>query len=469
MSFKRTIVIAILFLIVGGLYYHFQIKEKPKQEEQKLKEITLFTIKAEDIKKLKLNRYPEEFTFEKNSDGSWTITNHGPYKADMGVLGNIIQMTANLQRAETVEDKPADLKQYGLEIPKYELSISDGKNTQTIQIGAESIGNKFLYAKMADSPAVFLVDSGIGFNLKGNTVSFRDKSLFSSKLTNPEKIALHTDGSTYMFENKGEKWSLTQPPVPRADDDMASGFILNLMQQSVQDFIPDSPAERKRSGLDKAGNYLEIYEKGKTQPIVLRFTLPEKKEAEIYAIMDGSNEIFRIAPQAREILEVSREKLIKKSLFDFEVDKLVEVTFKWGSDELTIKKETMQGAKGNVQQASWNMVSPVQKGLENEDVFGIIANIRNFYIRDAFFFENNPGKFGLDKPVLTATGKRDDGKTIFTLTIGAVSIDPKFCYVRANDENTVEIIQKETVDSLIGDLNKIIGKEKPVSNGKNAK
>ncbi|MCE1246556.1 MAG: DUF4340 domain-containing protein [Firmicutes bacterium] len=468
MSFKRTIVIALLFLVVGGLYYHFQILEKPKKEEAKLKETALFTLKPENVTKLDIKRYPEEFVFEKKGD-EWMMTAPAEYKADPAVINNIVQMYTDLHKIETVEEKISDAKQFGLEIPKFEITLSDGKTTETVQLGAESVGGKSLFAKMEKLPAVFTVDSGVSFNLKGKISSFRDKTLFPAKPENIEKVVVHSGGATYLFEQKDGKWNLSQPPVPRADSDAVTSYIMTLLQIKALDFQEDNAENRKKSGLEKTDDYLEVYEKGKTQPVVLKYAIPDQKGGSVYGYIENSGELLTINPAVKDILAVSRDKLIKLSLFDFEVDKLGEVSFKWGNNSCTLKKSSSQNTDNNVKQAAWNMVSPEQKGLENEVSFGLIAVIRNLYVRDSFFLEDKPAKFGLDKPELVVTGKREDGKDMFTLTVGGLAADPNFYYVRANDESTVEIVQKEAIVNLLKDLNKLIGKEKPAQDGKTVK
>ena len=76
----------------------------------------------------------------------------------------------------TIEEKPADLTEYGLKEPYAEVSIKlkDDPSPKTLLLGDNNPNFTCVYAKIKDPPRVFLVGNLIKFDLD-SVVNLLDK------------------------------------------------------------------------------------------------------------------------------------------------------------------------------------------------------------------------------------------------------------------------------------------------------
>lgn len=482
MSFKRTIVIVVLFLLVGGFYYLYEIKGKPEREEKKQKENAIFTIEEKDIKTVEMKRKPgkaqkdketEEFLFErvtespeKKSEGtpspestgkiesieidshSWLIKKPKEVKGENSAIDMLARSIVNSSKEETVEDSPADLKKYGLDEPRYILTVSDGKKKETIKIGGKTIDKKNYYAMKEGEKPVFLINSGFSYNTDKNLTGYRDKSVIPIEPDNIERVAVHMGDRTYIFQKDDKKWTLSSPTIPRLDENTVNSYVNGLFRMHTKEFFENTEQNRKVMELQgKPEEMIMLFERGKEEPLTLKISRPRGEQKFIYALAGNSDEIFGLPYRAGTTIDINKEKLIKKALYSFDTNNLSQVQFKIEGKDVNLKKEEIPGDKKK-KDSKWVMTSPEKKDMEIGKIDGIIRIIRNMYARDAKFIEGNPRQYGLDKPRLTVTGKDDKDKDIFTFITGSESSDPKFRYVKVDDEKTVELVKKEAVDNL---------------------
>ena len=89
-------------------------------------------------------------------------------KGDEKAVDDIIRSIIGVVETDPVTDNPSDLVQFGLNRPQMEISVwLEGKEEEmTLLLGNDNPTSITLYAKMGDSPRVFLVGSLIRWALK---------------------------------------------------------------------------------------------------------------------------------------------------------------------------------------------------------------------------------------------------------------------------------------------------------------
>lgn len=502
MSDKRTVIISIIFVLVFGAYYLYTSVLKPKQEEKKAEESAVFSIKEDDLEKIdllvRLDDDPEEeeivfdeeperetqreFTFEKEKkspeeieqqkkesedefdpmfeaerDYVWYITRPKRAKAEQSTIRYIGRSLTNASIMETVEENPGDLEQYGLEPPKYEAVLYQGDKAETLYIGKNTIDNRGLYAKRKDGNSVIIIDSGVKFHLDKRLTEYRDKAIFTADIEQVEKAAVHHQGSFYLFEKKDDKWTVANPVIPREDPRQISNYINGLLKMQTAEFFEMTTKRRIESWVDNSNDYVEIYIKDQKDPIVLRTGNLTPDRQYLYAYLEGSDELLGLPPTIDNTLEPSKDRLITKSLFDFERENITELVFQDGDSSYVIKKSDSNDSKENL----WTLASPAEKTLDSSQIEDVLRNVRNFFISDAFFMQNKLQEFGLDKPQFTLTGRNKEGEQVFAFAAGAPAPDPEKIYVRADSEDIACIMPKNTISKLREDLENIVNpKEK---------
>ena len=472
MNFKKSIVIAVIFLLVAGFYYFYEIVGKPKREEKIRKETTVLTSDEMKVKNLELHRrlegapnetMPADLSFEKK-ENLWMITKPMETKADQNLVGSLIVAVFSAKKDEVVEDDPKDVKQYGLEPPNFTVTISDGAKTETLELGSQTVDKQFFYARIKGQKPVFLTNAGFKSNLEKFLTGYRDKTIFDFKYEDVEKVAAHCEDETYVFEKKDDKWIIAFPPFPRPNSSAVENMVKGIMSFQVAEFFKNTDENRKVQRLDKAENYVEFYLKDKKAPLVFRFSGPMRSEKFLYTLVEGRNELYGLNMASFQLLQLKRENFVKKLLFTFNASLIDSVSIEMEGKTFQLKKEELPDDKKDSKEDimtpkkyKWLLTSPEKKELEVRKINGILNNIRNLYVEKAYFEKDKKEESGISTPTMVITGKLKDGKDLFVLRVGAETKDKHSYYVKADSEDTVETIGKDVINTLQTDLKAALG------------
>src|SRR6267142_2058604 len=139
MRLRNTIIVLILFAIVGG--YAFIVGRYSEPENTR----KLLEVKSADIAKIEL-RYPDrDIVLERDKGGPWRLVKP-------------IGAVADAQLNKTVDEKPADLKAFELDHPKTSVTVTtfDKKTWPSIEVGRSTPIGFNAYVKLSNGPAVLL-------------------------------------------------------------------------------------------------------------------------------------------------------------------------------------------------------------------------------------------------------------------------------------------------------------------------
>src|ERR1700675_306467 len=103
---RNTIIVLVLFALVGG--YAFIVANYSKPEEPK----KLLAVKADDIAKIEL-KYPDrDIVVERKKGGDWELTKPIGSDADQFQAKNLARAIADCEVVSTVEEKPTELEPF---------------------------------------------------------------------------------------------------------------------------------------------------------------------------------------------------------------------------------------------------------------------------------------------------------------------------------------------------------------------
>ena len=482
MNFKKSIVITVIFLLVAGFYYFYEIVGKPKREEKKKKDTSVITIEDVDVKTLDLHRNfgkdkkeekpgekkgtplkPSDISFEKK-DKLWMITKPIQTKAEQNVAIPLIAGITGIKKEEVVEENPEDIKKYGLEPPMFSTTVSDGKKSETVLLGSQTVDKKHFYAQKKGEKEVFLTNAGFKHNLEKFLTGYRDKKIFDIKIEDVGKLAVSYEGNTYIFSRKGDKWAVEAPPFPRADSQFIKNYVQSVLNLQTSEFFDNNEKNRQNQRLDNAQDYIEIYLKDEKHPVVLRLSTPKTSEKFLYSMVDGRDELYGLQKGYYNSMSVKPERLFKKKLFTFDASKLKTLSINMDGKKAEMTKEEVNDKKEDdkkkLKNLKWVITSPQKKDVDSKQVGRLVNNIRNFYVKDAVFAKDKLKETGLDNPSTVITGKDAEGKDVFVLRIGKMTGDKLFYYVMVDDEDTIETMQKPAIEGLKKHIESIVFNKK---------
>ena len=196
MSFRKFTIWLLILVALGSYFYFFEMKgskeerkkernikmealsmlspeeirekiKKEREKEEKEKELKkVFTFKEDDVKEIKLIK-DNQTIFYRKDDGEWKIIEPIKARRNDEAINSLISSLASLVEIRVIEENPSDLGEYGLKEPYAEVSIEvrDDPSPKTLLIGSYNPNATCIYAKIKNSPLVFLVGSFIKFEL----------------------------------------------------------------------------------------------------------------------------------------------------------------------------------------------------------------------------------------------------------------------------------------------------------------
>src|SRR5262249_13057928 len=149
-----------------------------------------------------------------------------PVEADVD-SSSVFPLTGDLSRLEAVEfiaDRPkaGDLeKLYGLgkTAVTARITFTDAKKNppRTELFAKQPAGKPEYYAKLADSPAVFVVRKELHDALEKSSLSYRPLQLWQMLPDQVAELRIQKDGKVYRLKRDEQKWRITGPFTVRAD------------------------------------------------------------------------------------------------------------------------------------------------------------------------------------------------------------------------------------------------------------
>ena len=206
----RSLILAIIVLLslVGILYWSNH--RKPADEALKPSETSPAILKLDEssITKVDLKQTDTEpIVLIKSNSGAWQITAPQAYRADQANVSSTLSSLASLNSERVVDDKPSDLKQYGLAPSPVEVNITENDNkSQKLLLGDATPTGNAVYTMLAGDPRVFTIASYNKNTIAKSLTDFRNKKLFDFGFTDPAKLEMHSNSKAYSFTRTGRDW-----------------------------------------------------------------------------------------------------------------------------------------------------------------------------------------------------------------------------------------------------------------------
>jgi len=156
MSFKKTLIFAIVFVLLAGFLY----KIKWRDGEQRVERIFFFN--PQEVEEIRLAKRGQTIILEKQSEG-WKVkssTKTGAIKPlhDVRIIHNLLSVF-DYGIIDVIHENPKNLADFGLGNPEFELSIKVRGNPsfKTLLIGSDNPTQSSCYAKVETLPRVLLL------------------------------------------------------------------------------------------------------------------------------------------------------------------------------------------------------------------------------------------------------------------------------------------------------------------------
>lgn len=433
MGLKKTILVAVIFAALLGLYLWDQgriQKETAAQEEQK----RLVTAAKADITGVSVEREGGKLQLRKEG-GRWLMSAPVEARAGDSAVDGLVAQIDQAQRNEPFEVTEARLAEFGLAKPAARLEVkAAAKNyAAQIDIGAETPDGTQVYARSGGMGSIFTIPASVRQQLTRPAAELRDKRLVPADLSNAIAFEINDSSRTLAAGKQGEAWTLTAPEKLKGDADQIRQFLGGLNSAEASDFL-DTPSLNLASlGLDppRWRGRFTVADEGTTRTYELTVGDPVTSgSTELYAKCDADKYSVIARGQLVAKIHPTVTTLRDKSLFTLKSPDVGWITISLRGNPLYLERDS-----AGLWRIHGDPDTPVDQGKVSQVLAQLLAlEATKFYKPD-----ETPGveAMGLVRPTLLVRVANRDRTTTESLETGAKPEGEEFVWGRMIDTDQV--------------------------------
>jgi hypothetical protein len=297
----------------------------------------ILSLKQEDISNLQIKKKGgEELDLAKGDAGKWQITAPKPLGADQEAVSSLLSTVSSLNSERLVDDKAANLAQYGLSQPSLELGItSKDSKPQKLLLGDNTPAGNAVFAKLDGDPRVFTIATYNKTSLDKTSNDLRDKRLLTLDFDKLSQIELLTKKQTIQFDRNKQEWQIVKPKPLRADNFQVEEIVRKLRDVKMDATSTDADT-KKAAAAFASGTPLataKLTDTASTQELQVR-----KNKDEYYAKSTAVPGIYKVSNDVGKDLSKSVDEFRNKKLFDFGFDEPSKVELHEGAKAYFLAK-----------------------------------------------------------------------------------------------------------------------------------
>src|SRR5690606_2971432 len=267
-SFLLLVVIA---AALGAYVWFVELPRDPNAPDSTPERV--FAVEAADIREMRVrNEAGEDSTLRRDGD-RWVFADAADIEVDRSEAGNLTSGLAELEVQRIVDEQPPSLAEFGLDAPRVEVSFTGADNaTHTLLIGKRTPTGGDLYAKLADSPRVFLIGSWQEETFNRSRFDLRDKTALKFSRDAVTGLTITSASGRVTLARTAGEWAPTAPVEAPADNAAADAIVSALANARMEAIV--EPGEVRNTGLARpavtaavtAGPTRAVLEIGGTAP-----------------------------------------------------------------------------------------------------------------------------------------------------------------------------------------------------------
>jgi hypothetical protein len=316
---SRGLIVAtvVLAALTGTLYWSNH--HKPADNAAKTSADTpprILTLHDADITKVELRKKDGgEVILVRGGSGKWQIAAQKPIHADQDAVSSMLSTLSALNAERLIEDKAANLSQYGLTEPALEVGLTekDGK-TQELLVGDDTPTGSAVYAKLGGDPRVFSIASYTKSSFDKTSNDLRDKRLLAVDSDKISRVELITKQQDIEFGRSKDEWQILKPKPLRADGFQVDELVRKL-KDAKMDLGTSGADEKKAASAFSSGSRVatvSVTDESGTQELQVR-----RNKEDYYAKSSSVEGAHKVSSELGKGLDKSLEEFRNKKLFDF--------------------------------------------------------------------------------------------------------------------------------------------------------
>lgn len=279
----------------------------------------ILTLNQDDITRLAIKKKGgEETALGKDSAGKWQITVPKALGADQDAVSSMLYAVSSLNSERLIDDKPADLAQYGLTQPALEVDVSTKDNkAHRVLLGDNTPAGNAVFAKLEGDPRVFTIASYNKNSMDKSVNDLRDKRLLTADFDKVSQIELVTKKQDLTFSRNKQEWQILKPKPLRADNFQVEEVVRKLKDAKMESSATEEDAKKAATAF-AAGSAVataKVTDASGTQELQIR-----KSKDDYYAKSNTVAGIYKVPSDVGTGLDKTLDDFRNKKLFDFGYD-----------------------------------------------------------------------------------------------------------------------------------------------------
>jgi hypothetical protein len=281
--------------------------------------VKVISLNQDDISKLEVRKKGgDDIVLRRVGPTKWKITSPQSLIADEGVVSTMLYDLSPMDNAALIDEKAADLKQFGLAEPDAQVSATgkDGK-TQTVLLGDETPTGESAYAMLSGDSKVYSIPKNIKANLAKGLTDLRDKRLLPIDFDKLASVEIGGAKLHLTFGSDDGKWTVRSPANLRGDTSKMETIVEKLRTATMDPGMPDAD-KKKAAGLYASGApiaTLKATDADGPQELQIR-----KTSGGYYAKTTAMDGAYKVPNELGDALNKDAEEFREKRVFDLADD-----------------------------------------------------------------------------------------------------------------------------------------------------
>lgn len=427
MRMRGLLIAAVVLAALSGLVW-WSNKEKAAEASKPSADASpkLLSIPESDITKIEIRKTGAEPTvLAKNQAGKWAITAPKPLNADQDSVSSVVNTVSSLATDRLIEEKAADLGQYGLTSPALQVTVTkkDGK-AQELLVGDETPTQSGFFATVKGDPRVFTIASFNKTSVDKTSNDLRDKRLLTFDQDKLLRIELAAKGQPVEFgKNSQNDWQIVKPGPYRADSLQVDELIRKLKDTKMDTSVSEADAKKIAASFGSGTRIatVKITDSSGTQQIEVRKDKENNYEAKS-SVVEG---IYKVPSDVGDALNKSIDDFRSKKLFDFGYIDPTKMDLRDGARQASYSKSGEKWVSGS-------------KQMDSASVQAVVDKLRDL---SAIKFVDK----GFTTPVVEAAVTSNDGKRVEKV---AISKDGNSWFAKRENEPSIYELDGKVVEEL---------------------
>lgn len=443
--FNTLVALALLGALAGAITYWEKRKGRETSQNGKTETTSrekLYSLDASRVQSLTFRPRDGPPVACRRQGESWTIVEPRKLPADQSSISSLLDNLTTATLEQVVEEKPANLKDFGLEHPAVALEVTaDAKPEKFIfLLGDETPTGGGVYAQVAGNPRVVILASTLKSSFEKSLFDLRDKRAVTLDVDQLQRVEVESKGKRYaLVKNPEGFWNLMLPPAVRADRFTVGNLVDRLRGLSMQSIVAENKNALGKYGFSVPAARVQLSGPGGGQTLILG-RKDDPKEGDRYFAMNSALEpVFTLGADFLTQFQKDPADLRDKDLFSFS-----------SFEAKRVEVETPKGQRVfEKQKDNWKQTAPGAKNLETDKVEGFLNRLRDLRA-DSFPRGGGLASFGLAKPgyrFKVQSGEKNLVETVEASKVG------EHVYARRITDPVASELAKTALDDIEKALN----------------